>query len=45
MDLFTIQKLLDHGHFSTTGRHLHLICPELRAPTDIDPLDLFVSID
>ena len=33
-DLFTIQKLLGHGHISTTGRYLHLISPQFRPPKE-----------
>lgn len=44
IDLFTIQKLLGHGHISTTGRHLHLISPQFRPPKDIDPLDLLAGL-
>jgi len=44
VDLFTIQKLLGHGHISTTGRYLHLISPQFRAPKDIDPLDLLAGL-
>ncbi len=38
VDLFTIQKLLGHSHISTTGRYLHLISPQFRAPKGVDPL-------
>lgn len=44
VDLFTIQKLLGHGHISTTGRYLHLISPQFRPPKDIDPLDLLAGL-
>ena len=44
VDLFTIQKLLGHGHISTTARYLHLISPQFRSPKDIDPLDLLAGL-
>ncbi len=44
VDLFTIQKLLGHRHISTTGRYLHLISPQFRAPKDVDPLDLLAGL-
>ena len=40
VDLFTISRLLGHGHISTTSRYLHLISPQFRPPKDTDPLDL-----
>jgi site-specific recombinase XerD len=44
VDLYTIQKLLGHTHIATTGRYLHLISPQFRAPKDIDPLDLLAGL-
>jgi integrase/recombinase XerD len=44
VDLFTIQKLLGHGHIATTGRYLHLISPQFRPPKDLDPLDLLAGL-
>ena len=44
VDLFTIQKLLGHGHISTTGRYLHLISPQFRPPMAIDPFDLLAAL-
>lgn len=44
VDLFTIQKLLGHGHISTTSRYLHLISPQFRPPKDADPLDLLAGL-
>ena len=44
VDLFTISKLLGHGHISTTGRYLHLISPQFRPPKDVDPLDLLAGL-
>lgn len=44
VDLFTIQKLLGHGHISTTTRYLHLISPQFRPPKDVDPLDLLAGL-
>ena len=44
VDLFTIQKLLGHGHISTTGRYLHLISPQFRPPKAIDPFDLLAAL-
>ena len=44
VDLFTIQKLLGHGHISTTARYLHLISPQFRPPKDVDPLDLLAAL-
>jgi len=44
VDLYTIQKLLGHGHISTTGRYLHLISPQFRVPKELDPLDLLAAL-
>lgn len=44
VDLYTISRLLGHGHISTTARYLHLISPQFRAPKDIDPLDLLAGL-
>lgn len=44
VDLYTIQKLLGHGHISTTSRYLHLISPQFRPPKDADPLDLLAGL-
>lgn len=44
VDLYTISKLLGHGHISTTARYLHLTSPQFRAPKDIDPLDLLAGL-
>lgn len=44
VDLFTIQKLMGHASISTTSRYLHLISPQFRPPTDIDPLDLLAGL-
>lgn len=44
VDLFTIQKLLGHGHISTTSRYLHLISPQFRPPKEVDPLDLLAGL-
>jgi len=40
VDLFTIQRLLGHGHISTTMRYLHLAQSKLTGTTS--PLDLLV---
>lgn len=44
VDLYTIQKLLGHGHIATTSRYLHLISPQFRAPQGVDPLDLLAGL-
>ncbi|MDE2616371.1 MAG: site-specific integrase [Burkholderiales bacterium] len=44
VDLYTIQRLLGHGHIATTGRYLHLISPQFRPPKDINPLDLLAAL-
>ena len=44
VDLYTISKLLGHGHISTTARYLHLVSPQFRPPKDIDPLDLLAGL-
>ncbi len=44
VDLYTISRLLGHGHISTTSRYLHLISPQFRPPKDIDPLDLLAGL-
>ncbi len=44
IDLYTISRLLGHGHISTTSRYLHLISPQFRAPKDVDPLDLLAGL-
>ena len=44
VDLYTISKLLGHGHISTTARYLHLTSPQFQAPKGIDPLDLLAGL-
>lgn len=44
VDLYTIQRLLGHGHIGTTSRYLHLISPQFAAPKGIDPLDLLAAL-
>lgn len=43
-DLFTISRLLGHGHLSTTSRYLHLTSPQFRPPKGIAPLDLLAGL-
>lgn len=44
VDLYTIQRLLGHGHIGTTSRYLHLTSPQFAAPKGIDPLDLLAGL-
>jgi site-specific recombinase XerD len=44
VDLYTISRLLGHGHISTTSRYLHLISPQFKPPKDVDPLDLLAGL-
>jgi integrase/recombinase XerD len=44
VDLFTIQKLLGHGHISTTSQYLHLTAAQFHPPQGIDPLDLLAGL-
>lgn len=44
IDLYTISRLLGHGHISTTSRYLHLISPQFKPPKDVDPLDLLAGL-
>lgn len=44
IDLYTIQRLLGHGHISTTARYLHLVSPQFHPPTGVDPLDLLAGL-
>jgi site-specific recombinase XerD len=44
VDLYTISRLLGHGHISTTTRYLHLISPQFKPTPDVDPLDLLAAL-
>jgi integrase/recombinase XerD len=44
VDLYTIQRLLGHGHIGTTSRYLHLTSPQFAAPKGVDPLDLLAGL-
>lgn len=44
VDLYTISRLLGHGHISTTTRYLHLISPQFKPIDGIDPLDLLAAL-
>ncbi len=44
VDLYTIQRLLGHGHIGTTSRYLHLTSPQFAAPKGVDPLDLLAAL-
>jgi site-specific recombinase XerD len=44
VDLYTISRLLGHGHISTTTRYLHLISPQFKPTPGVDPLDLLAAL-
>ena len=44
VDLYTISRLLGHGHISTTTRYLHLISPQFKPIPGADPLDLLATL-
>lgn len=44
VDLYTISRLLGHGHIGTTTRYLHLISPQFKPTPGIDPLDLLAAL-
>lgn len=44
VDLYTIQRLLGHGHIGTTSRYLHLTSAQFAAPKGVDPLDLLAGL-
>jgi len=44
VDLYTISRLLGHGHISTTTRYLHLISPQFKSVPGADPLDLLAAL-
>ena len=44
VDLYTISRLLGHGHISTTARYMHLISPQFKPPAGVDPLDLLAGL-
>lgn len=44
VDLYTISRLLGHGHISTTTRYLHLISPQFKPTAGVDPLDLLAAL-
>lgn len=44
MDLYTISRLLGHGHISTISRYLHLYQSAVQTPKDVEPLDLLAGL-
>ena len=44
VDLYSIQRLLGHGHISTTSRYLHLTSPQFAPPKGVDRLDLLAGL-